>query len=81
VVSDWEPVSALVAGPDGLEDVETVLSSAARWLAPGGSVVVELAPHQAERAVVVASEAGLVDARVRPDLAGRDRAVIARTPS
>lgn len=81
VVADWEPVSALVAGPDGLEDVEAVLRGVTRWLAPGGSVVVELAPHQAPRATGVAIEVGLVDVRVRPDLAGRDRAVIARAPS
>ena len=81
IVADWEPLGALVAGPDGLADVEAVLLGAAFWLAPGGSVVVELAPHQAPRATGVAIEVGLVDVRVRPDLAGRDRAVIARAPS
>jgi release factor glutamine methyltransferase len=81
VVVDWEPEGALIAGPDGLEAVTAVLTGAARWLAPGGSVVVELAPHQTERAVTVADQAGLVGLSVRPDLAGRDRVVIARRPS
>lgn len=81
VVADWEPMSALIAGPDGLEAVAAVLTGAARWLAPGGAVVVELAPHQAERAVATAAEAGLIGVSVRPDLAGRDRAVIARRPA
>jgi hypothetical protein len=41
-------------------------------------VVIELAPHQAERALALAAEVGLVELRVLPDLADRDRALIAR---
>ena len=77
-----EPRQALVAGvgsdgTPGLADVETVLTGAARWLAPGGCVVVELAPHQATAAAVLAGRAGLEDVRVVRDLSGRDRAVTA----
>jgi release factor glutamine methyltransferase len=78
VVADWEPTGALIAGPDGLEDVTEVLQEAPRWLASGGSIVVELAPHQANRAADVAREAGFGTTRVAQDLAGRDRAVVAR---
>lgn len=80
VVADWEPVSALVAGPDGLEAITSVLTGAARWLTPGGSVVVELAPHQVGGATVVAASVGLTGVFVRPDLAGRERVLIARAP-
>lgn len=80
VVADWEPMDALIAGSDGLEDVEAVLRGAASWLAPGGSAIVEVAPHQARRAAAVAARAGLVDVGIRPDLGGRDRAVVARSP-
>jgi release factor glutamine methyltransferase len=87
-----EPRAALVAadgvdpsgGTDahgrvpGFADVATVLTGAVRWLAPGGSVVVELAPHQAEAAAGVARRSGLHDVRVCRDLSGRDRMVAAR---
>lgn len=81
VVRDWEPAAALVAGPTGLEAVEAVVRGAPEWLAPGGALVVEIAPHQAAAAVAVATGAGLTDAEVRPDLAGRPRALVARRPA
>lgn len=78
-----EPHRALVAaagsdGTPGLAAVEAVLAGAPGWLAPGGVVVVELAPHQAAAGVRVARRAGLRAVRVAPDLAGRDRAVVGR---
>jgi release factor glutamine methyltransferase len=76
-VADWEPVGALVAGPDGLEEVRNILSGAAPWLAAGAAVVVEIAPHQASAATEAAFSAGFVSARVHRDLAGRDRVLVA----
>ena len=78
-----EPRPALVAGPasdgtPGLADVETVLAQARDWLARPGTVVVELAPHQAAAAVALARDLGYEEARVEPDLAGRPRALMAR---
>lgn len=80
-----EPFGALVAGPGsdgtpGLAAVEAVLAGAPAWLAPGGWVVVELAPHQAPPAAAAARRAGLEDVGVARDLAGRQRAVTARAP-
>lgn len=82
VVREWEPRAALVAGTGrtgigGLADVEAVVTGAARWLAPGGALVVELAPHQAEAAAGVARRAGLTGVRTERDLAGRLRMVVA----
>ncbi|HLH46837.1 MAG TPA: peptide chain release factor N(5)-glutamine methyltransferase [Acidimicrobiales bacterium] len=77
VVADWEPRPALESGPTGLEAVQAVLGGAPRWLAPGGAMVMELAPHQAEAARAAAAGAGLVGAVVHPDLAGRPRALVA----
>jgi release factor glutamine methyltransferase len=82
VVREWEPRTALVAGPGrsgvgGLADVEEIVIGAARWLAPGGAVVVELAPHQAAAAAEVARLAGLSKVRTERDLAGRLRMVVA----
>jgi release factor glutamine methyltransferase len=78
-----EPRDALIAGPGsdgtpGLADVEAVLDEARRWLARPGVVVVELAPHQAAAAADRARAMGYGEVRVRPDLAGRPRALVAR---
>jgi release factor glutamine methyltransferase len=81
VVADWEPTGALVSGPTGLEAVEEIVAAAADWLVPGGLLVVEIGATQGPAAAAVAEAAGLVDVEVRPDLAGRDRALVARTPS
>ena len=45
-----EPVGALVSGPTGLEAIEAIVAEAPGWLEPDGVLVLELAPHQAERA-------------------------------
>lgn len=78
VIVGWEPPTALEAGPHGLEDVAVIAGGAPRWLRPGGSLVVEIAPHQATRATALAIAAGLMDAVVHPDLAGRPRVLLAR---
>jgi release factor glutamine methyltransferase len=77
-VADWEPAGALVAGPTGLEEVARILAEAPAWLRRPGAVVVEIAPHQAEAAARLAADAGFVDVDVRPDMAGRLRALVAR---
>lgn len=77
-VAGHEPRSALVSGPTGREAIERLVADAPAWLEPGGSLVVELAPHQAEWAVARATGAGLVEARVEPDLTGRARVLVAR---
>jgi release factor glutamine methyltransferase len=81
VVADWEPTGALVPGPTGLEAVEVIVAEVGAWLVPGGLLVVEIGASQGPSARELASAAGLVDVEVRPDLAGRDRALVARTPS
>jgi len=79
-VRDFEPRSALVAGESGLEALELLVREAPRWLSPGGSIVLELAPHQADPMSLMAQAVGFVDVRVRPDLAGRPRVLIGCLP-
>ena len=78
-VAEWEPVQALVAGDRGTEAVAEIVAGAPAWLARPGSLVVEIAPRQADEAVRLAREAGFDDVDVRPDLAGRPRVLVART--
>jgi release factor glutamine methyltransferase len=79
-VRDHEPKTALVAGPTGLEALETVLVGARRWLAPDGVLVVELAPHQAAALERIATGSGYDAVDVRPDLTGRARVLVAHQP-
>ncbi len=80
VVRDHEPRDALVAGPRGLEALDELVRSTPSWLAAGGSLVLELAPHQAAAVEALASEVGFASPAVRVDLAGRPRALVARWP-
>jgi release factor glutamine methyltransferase len=77
-VADWEPAAALVAGPTGLEAVAAVVAGAPAWLRRPGVLVVEIAPHQATDAAVLARAAGFASVEVRPDLTGRPRALVGR---
>jgi release factor glutamine methyltransferase len=77
-VRAWEPHEALCSGPSGLEDIGRIVDEAPRWLSRPGSLLVELAPHQARRARARALAAGFHSVSVWPDLAGRDRILLAR---
>lgn len=78
-VRDHEPVRALIGGPTGFEAIAAILRAAPEWLDPdAGALVCELAPHQTDVAVQHAIAAGFSDVLVRPDLAGRDRVLVAR---
>ncbi|MFZ4584626.1 MAG: peptide chain release factor N(5)-glutamine methyltransferase [Acidimicrobiia bacterium] len=77
-VRDFEPASALASGPTGLEDFETIIRGAPRWLTAAGALVLEIAPHQVDPLRALALGAGFDDVAVRRDLAGRDRVLVAR---
>jgi release factor glutamine methyltransferase len=76
-VSDWEPSLALRAGPTGLEALRVIIAGAPKWLAPAGSVVVEIAPHQADEVISVARNWGYSRIEILPDLVGRPRVLVA----
>jgi len=79
-IRDHEPRAALVPGATGLEALDVLVDRARRWLAPGASLVLELAPHQAATVARAAESAGYRDVGVRLDLTGRDRTLVARWP-
>jgi release factor glutamine methyltransferase len=78
-VYDWEPHLALF-GPadDGGEYVRHLIEHAAEWLAPGGALVIEMAPTQTEMAASLAASKGFVGVHIVVDLAGKPRALVAR---
>jgi methylase of polypeptide subunit release factors len=63
-------------GTPGLADVEAVLSQSLGWLSRPGFVVIELAPQQADAAVLMAKAMGYEQAEVESDLAGRQRVLV-----
>ncbi|HSS08616.1 MAG TPA: HemK/PrmC family methyltransferase [Acidimicrobiales bacterium] len=77
-VRDWEPAVALHGGPTGLDAISVVVSEAPAWLARPGTLVVEVAPPQADTVTGLARSAGFESIRVEPDLAGRARVQVAR---
>jgi len=80
-VAEWEPVLALRAGSTGLEALQVVVGEARQWLRRPGVLVAEVAPHQAQAAVALAVDAGFDEVEMRPDLTGRPRALVARSPA
>lgn len=77
-VADWEPTAALVAGPDGLDDLRRIIAEAPVWLADDGVLVVEIGEMQGSAVVALAEAAGFASSVIEHDLAGRDRALVAR---
>jgi release factor glutamine methyltransferase len=80
-VADHDPDRALVGGCDGHELVDALLTAAARWLRPGGLVVLEIDERRGDDALAAAAAAGLADARLVRDLTDAHRALAARRPS
>jgi release factor glutamine methyltransferase len=77
-VRDHEPEGALFGGADGLAVIRELVSGASSHLHAGGLLALEVGPTQAKAVAELMGGAGLVGARVVPDLAGRDRLVLAR---
>jgi len=74
----FEPRAALVGGPQGDEAIARIAAGAGAHLRPEGAVVCEIGATQADVACAHFAAAGLTDTRVREDLAGLPRAVMAR---
>lgn len=72
-----DPVEALVGG---VEVYATLFEQASTRLREGGVVVVEIGERQAAAVGGKAREAGAADVVVHPDLAGRDRVIVATWP-
>ncbi len=79
-VRDFEPVSALEGGDDGLECYREIASSAPLKLPQGGILAVEVGIDQAQAVSDLFAKSGLQISGVRQDLAGVDRVVFAKKP-
>lgn len=77
----FEPRSALVAGPDGLESIREIVREAPAHLVPGGRILLEHGLGQDAEVRTLLEAAGLEEARSWPDLAGIARVSGARLES
>lgn len=79
-VARWEPRHALESGVDGLDMFRRILAAAPHMLRPGGLLACELHEEALDAAKGLCLAAGLEDARIIPDLAGRPRIILALLP-
>jgi release factor glutamine methyltransferase len=76
-----EPLSALAAGPDGLDDIRQIAQQAGSNLRPGGWLLLEHGFDQALAVHDVLLNAGFEQVQSRPDLAGILRCSGGRWPT
>jgi len=84
-VRDYEPKIALVAGNAGTEIIERLIAQAAVKLKPGGWLIFEHSPMNAQQCVTLLAQAttpsgAWTDIRTAKDLAGLARVTMARRP-
>jgi release factor glutamine methyltransferase len=77
-VLGFEPHLALDGGADGLKVARRILAEAPRWLAPGGTLGMELDETRVADLVREMEAAGWRDTRVTRDLARRERVASGR---
>jgi release factor glutamine methyltransferase len=75
-VREHEPAAALRSGDDGRADLNAILETAPRFLAPGGLLALETGIGQHEELLRTAA-GGFARTESRRDLAGRDRFIFA----
>ncbi len=68
-----EPLQALASGPDGLDDIRTLVAQAPAHLAPGGWLLLEHGYDQADAVRQLLQQAGFTAVSSRQDLASVDR--------
>ena len=68
-----EPVAALVAGPDGLQDLRQIIAAAPSHLYPGGWLLLEHGHDQSAAVRDMLAHAGFGNRQFRRDLAGHLR--------
>ena len=66
----FEPLSALAAGPDGLEDLRQLAAAAGAHLQPGGALLLEHGYDQADAVQALLQSAGFRHVQSWPDLSG-----------
>lgn len=77
-VRDFEPLSALDGGKDGMYFYRRIMAEAPGYLEEGGALVMEIGCGQGAEVSRLLKESGFRDIRIRKDYAGLDRVVSGR---
>lgn len=77
-IREYEPRSALVADPTGLESIESLLTSVADEARRPNALALEVGAEQADRVDELVRDLGYGIVERRPDLAGIERMVLGR---
>ncbi|MCC5988790.1 MAG: peptide chain release factor N(5)-glutamine methyltransferase [Pararhodobacter sp.] len=75
---DWEPHLALTPGGDGLAAYRAIAACCGAHLSPGGRLLVEIGPDQADAVCALFTASGLAAPRVLRDMDNRPRLVAVR---
>ncbi|MBZ4200558.1 MAG: peptide chain release factor N(5)-glutamine methyltransferase [Methylotenera sp.] len=76
----FEPMSALASGPDGLDDIRSIIQQGLFHLMPQGWLMLEHGYQQAAAVRDLMANAGMVDVVTKQDLAGNDRVTLGKNP-
>ena len=74
----WEPLSALVAGQDGLSDIRRIIQNAPQHLNPHGYLLLEHGYNQAEAVADLLKQTGFSEIETIKDLGGNNRVTLGR---
>lgn len=77
----FEPLSALVSGVDGLDDIREIIVQAPNYLTAAGWLLLEHGFDQAHAVRQLLGGAGFIDVYSRRDLSGHERISLGRLPS
>ena len=75
-VKDYEPLSALDGGNDGLDFYRRIINEIDSYLNKNGCVIFEIGYNQGDKVSKLLSERGFENISVEKDLSGLDRVVI-----
>ena len=77
----FEPATALTSGPQGLNDLRSLIKDAPRVLKPGGWIVLEHGMNQAENLHIMLNNIDFINITTALDLAGLERVSCAQKPA
>ena len=79
-VAEWEPTEALLAGDDGLDDIQVIVAGAADRVLPGGWLLLEHGHDQGDPVRELFAADGWVEVATHRDPAGHERVTLGRRP-
>ncbi len=78
-IREWEPITALDGGVDGMDTYRRIIGEAHEYLAPGGHIVLEIGADQGKTLVELFTRSGCYGpVSVYQDYAGKDRVIAAK---